>query len=354
MSMDEILRRPFSQWMEGTGPSADIVLSSRVRLARNIDELPFPHRMSEEQGKQVLDVVGEAVARINRSRELGKLEMTPLASLTPLDRQVLVEKHLISPQLAQDARHAGVILRQDESISVMVNEEDHLRIQCLCSGLQLEEAHALAGRVDDALEQTVGYAFDEQRGYLTACPTNVGTALRASVMMHLPALVMTNQIGRVLTAISQLGLAVRGLYGEGTEAIGNIFQISNQITLGQTEEDIIANLKGVTRQIIDQERAARDALLKGTRDQLEDRVCRAYGLLGNARIMSSEEAMRLLSDVRLGIDLGLLPNLAPRALNELLVVTRPGFLHKLANQELTPFERDLKRASLIRERLRAG
>lgn len=353
MPWERVVSNALSKWMEATGPASDIVLSSRVRLARNIEGLPFPHLMSEEQVEQVIKLVEAAVRELNLMGVAPKVELYRLGTAAPLDREVLVEKHLISPHHARESR-AAVAISDDEAISIMVNEEDHLRIQCLFPGLQLDEAWKLASRVDDALEQKITYAFSEKRGYLTACPTNIGTGIRASVMMHLPGLVLTNQAGRVIAAMSQVGLVVRGLYGEGTEAIGNIFQVSNQITLGHTEEEIIDNLKAVARQIIDQENAAREMLRKEMKEQLEDRIGRAYGLLSSARIMTSEEAMRLISDVRLGIDLGIITNVKPRVLNEFLVLTRPGFLQKLAGKELSPFDRDVRRASLIRERLKSA
>ncbi|HBK85330.1 MAG TPA: protein arginine kinase, partial [Firmicutes bacterium] len=269
-----------------------------------------------------------------------------------LDRQVLVEKHLISPDLAR-SRHPGaaVLVSDDEAISIMLNEEDHLRIQCLFPGFQLEECWKLTSSVDDLLESKLEYAFDATRGYLTACPTNLGTGLRASVMVHLPGLVLTQQIGKVLAAISQVGLVVRGLYGEGTEAVGNLFQISNQITLGPSEEEILQNLGAVIRQIVDQERSAQQALLKANRLAVEDKVCRAYGTLRHARLLSSQEAMRLLSDVRLGHDLGILTEIPYRTQNELLVLIQPAMMQRIADENMTENMRDFKRAALVRQRL---
>lgn len=337
--------------MEATGPSADIVLSSRVRLARNIEGIPFPHLMNDEQTARVMGLAEEGAKELNRYGFLGRVELFQLSEVSPLERQVLVEKHLISPQQAREVKGKAVAISEDETVSIMVNEEDHLRIQCLFSGLQLAQAWELANRVDDALEGKINFAFSERRGYLTACPTNAGTGIRASVMMHLPALVMTNQAPRVFHTINQLGLAIRGLYGEGTEAKGNIFQVSNQITLGRSEEDIVAHLNGVVTQLIDHERQARAALQKEAGEQLEDRIGRAHGILSSARIMTSDEAMKLISDVRLGIDLGIITNVSQKAMNELLVVTRPAYLQKLAGRELSPFDRDLKRAALIRSKI---
>jgi protein arginine kinase len=263
-----------------------------------------------------------------------------------------VEKHLISPNHAEESRNGAVILSHNEGISIMVNEEDHLRIQCLFPGLQLNEAWELASRIDDIFESRLDYAYDEKRGYLTSCPTNVGTGIRASVMLHLPGLVLTQQIGRIVHAITQVGLAVRGIYGEGSEALGNLFQISNQITLGQSEEEIIANLRNVVRQIIEHERGARQKLVAESRGRIHDRVSRSFGILAHAYVMDSKEAAQRLSDVRLGIDLGYLKGISPHVINELVVMTQPGFLQQYAGGKLSPEERDLRRAELIREKLK--
>ncbi|KKM12745.1 ATP:guanido phosphotransferase [Clostridiales bacterium PH28_bin88] len=350
MSIMDAIGRSKSKWMEGSGPHSDIVITSRIRLARNLEEVPFPH-IGEKAQQQVVNAVKKAVAAAEVERQVGKLEFISMNELPPLERQILVEKHLISPQQAQPGGQKAIVLREDEAISIMVNEEDHLRVQCLYPALQLHEAWRLANTLDDALENKLNFAFDERQGYLTTCPTNVGTGLRASVMMHLPALVMTKQAGRVLSALSQVGLAVRGLYGEGTEAIGNLFQVSNQITLGQNEEEIINNLSSVVKQIIDQERSSREVLMRESRVHLEDRVGRAYGTLTNARIISSQEALSLMSEIRMGIDLKLVKGVDARVLNELLVTIQPAFLQHSAGQEMESFERDVFRAKVIRQRL---
>lgn len=341
-----------SRWMEGAGPDGDVVLSSRIRLARNIQDLPFPYLASDSQTEAVNRQVSEAAGLL--SGEAGQMQFFRINEIPPLQRQVLVEKHLISPLLIKEPHNSAVLLRDDEAVSIMVNEEDHLRIQCLLPGLQIEKALAEANRYDDLLEQVLDYAYDEQWGYLTACPTNVGTGLRASVMVHLPALALTKQVNRVLSAIAQVGLAVRGLYGEGSEIVGNLVQISNQITLGQSEDEIIKNLHGVTRQIVEQEFQARQILLNEGRDRLSDRVNRAYGVLSHARLMSSQEAMQLLSDVRLGIDLGLIDEVSGTILKELMVMLRPACLQSEAGRDLDSHERDRERARLIRQRLADG
>ncbi|NLA27024.1 MAG: protein arginine kinase [Firmicutes bacterium] len=327
--------------MDGSGPEAETVISSRVRIARNIRGIPFPYLASDAQTRHVQEIVAGVAA--SQKKAFQKCAFIPMENLVSLEKELLVEKHLVSPFLARDSQHGALLLRQDEAVSIMINEEDHLRIQVILPGLQLEEALEEADRYDDFLEAEINYAYDENYGYLTACPTNVGTGLRASVMLHLPALIMTGQANRLLGALSQVGLAVRGLYGEGTEIIGNLVQISNQITLGQSEEEIIRNLDGVTRQVIEQEQAARQALLNKNRAQIGDRSWRSLGQLKFAQLMSSQEAMQLLSDVRLGYDLGLLKGITRKLLNEMMVVNSPACLQILAEKELTPAERDLER-----------
>jgi protein arginine kinase len=349
MSLKDIIGRTLSEWMKGTGPEHDTVLSSRVRLARNLAGIPFPGVAQEDQLKHVLQVVQEA------TRDQPLLQgaaFIRLAEVPQLERQLLVEKHLISPQQAQDAKAKAVIVRQDEAVSVMVNEEDHLRFQTLFPGLQPMEAWQLCSKVDDGFGERLEFAGSDRWGFLTACPTNVGTGMRASIMMHLPALAMADQMKRVVGAVSQFGLAVRGIYGEGSDAVGNIYQLSNQVTLGYSEEEIIGHLLQVTKQIIEQERAARDAIAKQSRIRMEDRVFRSFGVLTNARVMSTQEAMQLLSDVRLGIDMGLVRGLEASILQELLVMIRPAHLQELMGRELDAAERDVYRAMLIRERMK--
>lgn len=337
----------YSRWMEGTGPEAEFVISTRVRLARNICNFPFPSLASDDQLENIFRLV-EKIFRDHQDRLPG-FRFLNINALSPVYRQVLVEKHLISPLLTKETRARALAVAKDEVISLMVNEEDHFRIQCILPGLQLEQAWLTASRYDDILESQVDYAFQEEIGFLTACPTNVGTGLRVSVMLHLPALVITRRINHILAAISQVSLAVRGLYGEGTEMIGNLFQISNQITLGQSEEEIWQNLYGVTRQLINQEKKAREQLLNEGREKLADRAGRAFGILLHARLLSSQETMKFLSDVRLGVDLGLIKKVPIKVLNELLVATRPGCLQYLKGRPLNAYERDLERAVQIQK-----
>ena len=351
MSLDRFLNQAVSSWMSEEGPESDIVLSSRIRLARNIDQFQFSFLNSSEEALKVIETVKSRIKK-GSFANTGKMDLLMMDELQPLQKRILVEKHLISPHLAENANHGACLLSENEEISIMINEEDHIRIQCLYPGLQLLEALNTAFQIDDWLEEEINYAFDEKVGYLTSCPTNVGTGLRASVMLHLPGLVMTQQLNRIIPAINQLGLVVRGIYGEGSEALGNIFQISNQITLGKSERDIVEDLKSVVGQIVSQERSVRDTLVKTSNIQLEDRVYRSFGVLTNSRIIETKEAAKCLSDVRLGIDIGYIKDIPRNILNELMILTQPGFLQQYAGGPLRPNERDIRRASLIRERLK--
>lgn len=354
MKADNLLNSSFVRWMAADeGPESDIVISSRVRLARNLDLIPFPQILDRESGKKSLQTIENAWKK-STIPNLREMELLTFNQLTALERKMLVEKHLISPGHAEsDESYRGVLTNQDGSLVIMINEEDHLRIQCFLPGLQLQECYRQAQQIDDDLEQHLNFAFDERRGYLTSCPTNVGTGMRASVMLHLPAIAISGQTSQIFHNIAQLGMTVRGIYGEGTEVIGNFFQLSNQVTLGQTEEDIINNLTGITERITEQERLLRERLKEDMQYQLEDRVGRAYGILSSARVMNSNEAMALLSDVRLGVDLGILARIKPFALNELVIAIRPAHLQKKAGKEMDAFHRDIKRAEVIKERLAA-
>ncbi len=338
-------------WMKNGGPDSDIVLSSRVRLARNLAHTQFPQRLEGDQGKAVMNQIAQAVETLKPGWQL---QWQPLSEVSGIDRQVLVEKHLASPALVQDpVRFEGVVIDPTETVSLMVNEEDHLRLQVFLSGLQLNEAWQLANRLDDELESVLDFSYDANFGYLTACPTNLGTGLRASVMVHLPALVLTRHVPQLFTALAQIGVVVRGLYGEGSDVAGNIFQISNQVSLGFSEEEFIHNLTVVAEQIVGRERNARYLLTQSHALELADRVGRAWGVLTHARIISSEEALRLLSDVKLGEDLGLLTVPGKASFSELALMTRSGYLMKEAGRELSPGERDELRASILRKNLLA-
>ncbi|WP_418791388.1 protein arginine kinase [Phosphitispora sp. TUW77] len=351
MSIKDTLISTKTKWAEGEGPDIDVVISSRIRLARNLKDYPFPHFMSEEQADQILNAVRNVVIQNEAAGKLDYPEFILLSELTAIERQILVEKHLISPQHIQNPANRAVVLAADESVSIMVNEEDHLRIQCLLPGLQLEEAWNLANGTDDILEKQLDYSYCEKRGYLTSCPTNVGTGLRASVMLHLPCMVMTKQVGKIVAAVAQLGLAVRGYYGEGTEAYGNIFQVSNQVTMGYVEEEIVKNLLTVTTQVAAQERATREKIYNNNKSVIEDRIFRSFGIMSQARVMTSQEALKNISNLRLGVELGLLKDLNFAKINELIIITTPAFLIKKAGKDLNAEERDLLRAEIIREKI---
>ncbi|ADU28377.1 protein arginine kinase [Evansella cellulosilytica] len=351
MSLQNFISKAISPWMKNEGPDSDIVLSSRVRLARNLSNVPFPITASKEKLEENILLVKDKFAN-KTHHKFGDLELLKMEDMKQNEKRVLVEKHLISPNLSDESKAGAVLLSEDESLSIMINEEDHFRIQVLLSGFELSKGLTYANEIDDWMEDKVDFAFIEKRGYLTSCPTNVGTGLRASVMMHLPALVITRQMNRILPAINQLGLVVRGIYGEGSEALGNLFQISNQMTLGKSEEDIVDDLRSVVSQLIQQERAARETLLHQSKIQMEDRVYRSFGILSYSRTMESKEATQRLSDVRLGIDLGFINDVSGNILNELMILTQPGFLQQYAGEILSPEQRDQRRATLIRERLK--
>lgn len=334
-------------WLRENAPDSCIVISSRIRLARNIDKISFPHWANEGNLKDVILLVQNAVKKCSY---LINSKHYDLNKVTFLDKQYLIEKHLISPEQAS-SRNGYLIAGDKEMINIMINEEDHLRIQSMDAGLNLFEAWDIINKVDSDLSNELNYAISPQWGYLTACPTNVGTGMRASAMIHLPALTLTGQINKVLRGVSQLGLTTRGLYGEGTEALGNLYQISNQVTLGQTEEETIDRIKKITSQIIGYEKDAQEILTKESNEQLEDKIFRAYALLTHARIISSKEAMDSLSAVRLGVSINLLRNVSLETLNELLIIIQPAHVQKIFNSILTPEQRDVKRAELIREKL---
>ncbi len=337
-------------WYIENGPDSDVVVSSRVRLARNFKGYPFPFRMSKEQQEEILEKTKNAIFKGNEFMQKD-FSFTDISSLNTIERYALVEKHIISKEIVNNKNHSGLILSSDEKISIMVNEEDHLRIQCLESGMKMDSAWETCNRIDLLLEEDIDFAFNESLGYLTCCPTNLGTAIRVSAMLHLPALTMTGYIRTILDACGKLGIAVRGLYGENTEATGNMFQLSNQVTLGKNEEDIIKSIKNITYQIIEQERILREELYKQNKHKFEDRIFRSYGVLQNARIINTDECLKKLSDVRLGVDMGIITEIKITSINEIMLMIQPGGLQKVANKEITPEERDVIRAELIRQKL---
>lgn len=349
VSLKEMAATPGS-WLDGSGPHADRVLSTRVRLARNLRSVPFPLRARREQLSQVLPSV---VAAAEKSSLFSDLIVLKSSEMSQLEKQFLIERHLISNDFAEDSKSGALIVGADESTSIMVNEEDHLRIQVLCSGLQLGDTVKLASKIDDELDSSLEYAFSEELGYLTSCPTNVGTGMRASVLIHFPSLVLTKQISRVLQGIVQVGLAVRGFYGEGSEIMGNFFQISNQTTLGVDEKEAVTSLERVTNQIMEYEKKAMDVLMKDARVQIEDKVRRAYATLQSCRILTSKELISLASAVRFGISLGWDGLCDIATINELLILTQPAHIQKLFDKELSAAERNEIRAKMVTERLLA-
>lgn len=347
MKVDDLLEH-ISEWLRGTGPNSDIVISSRIRLARNLQDYSFPHWATKKQSEEVLENIIKAKDSLEYLKNSTVFRM---AELDGVDKQFLVERHLMSHEHAQKKNSHAVIIDEDEIVSVMVNEEDHLRIQVMQSGFNLPEAWNIINKLDDALSAKFDFAFLPEWGYLTACPTNTGTGMRGSVMLHLPALVMTRQINRVLAAIAKLSFTTRGLYGEGTQATGNFFQISNQVSLGRSEAEILSNITGLIKQIIEQENQAREVLLSHSRTVLEDRVNRSFGILKNAYIISSQETVELLSMLRLGSDLGMIKNVDRSSINHLFISTQPAHLQKLEKKKFSAQERDVKRAEIIRNKL---
>ncbi len=338
------------KWVSKEGEAGDVVLSSRVRLARNLKGFPFPNCANNQQLSEIGKTIESAVQIENC--HAGHFNILRVKDIDSIERMMLVEKHLCSPQFIDEPEYKWLIVNEEQSISLMVNEEDHLRIQAMASGFAVDFSLDLANKIDDCLEESLEYCFDENCGYLTTCPTNLGTGVRVSLMLHLPCLTMVEQIKKVLSALNHVGINVRGLYGEGTESYGNIYQISNQITLGRSEEELAGHLKSVCRQVIEQERNVREALYKESRIQLEDRLCRSYGILTEARLLSSEEALKLLSDVKLGVELDMISTVDKVKLKELMFLSRAALLQKVTGQEIKSCERDYYRAQLIRDYLR--
>ncbi len=336
------------EWLRGAGPESDIVISSRVRLARNLADFPFISRATPQDRVQIKESLRDAVLRIGENDSLLYIDVEDLAGV---DRQFLVERQLISRELAESQGARSVAIDQCEKFSVMINEEDHLRIQVMQGGLDLQSAGERINRIDDLIEEKVVYAYHDRLGYLTACPTNVGTGMRVSVMLHLPALVITRQIDRVFRSLQKISLAVRGLYGEGSQAMGDFYQISNQITLGRSEQELIKQVGDIVPVIIDYERQARDFLIRESHENLHDRVSRAYGILRTAQTISSEETMHLLSSVRMGVNLGLIEDLAIPTVNDLFIHTQPAHLQKLTGAELDTADRNIERARYLRGHL---
>ena len=337
------------EWLRAEGPHNEIVISSRVRLARNVRNRAFPG-WGKKQAR--LDVLEMIKSRVEELPEMQESFSALMQDLSAIEKQVLVERHLISREHAAKGVGSAVVMNRRQTLSIMINEEDHLRMQSMRSGLQLKQAFKLVDKVDTSLENDLEFAYDPRLGYLTACPTNVGTGMRASAMLHLPGLVLSELINQVVQAVNKIGLAVRGLYGEGTEAMGNLFQISNQTTLGEKEDEIIARLTKVIETIIEKEHDARQVLLQKKSNTLSDQIGRAYGVLTFAHAMSSKEALNLLSIIKLGMDLGAFPEDRRLSIDELFIETQPAHLQKNSQQKLNAEERDHLRAQIVRDRLK--
>lgn len=331
-------------WYLQSGKNSDVVISTRIRIARNLEDIPFVNKGNTKQLEQVLEKIENITPNIGYG-----LKFIRLKDLDDITKLSLIEKHIISPDFAVNNNDIGaILLNEEENICIMLNEEDHLRIQVFASGLDLEHLLDLATELDNAIDGLVTYAFNEKYGFLTACPTNVGTGMRASVMVHLPALTATGNINKVLEVVNSFGMNIRGVYGEGSDTQGNLYQISNKQSLGISEKEIINNLKLITEKIIEQERLARKYLAKNS-IELEDQIYRAYGILYNCRKISTEECKKLLSYVKLGTDLGILKELTDLKINQLELYTKPANLQKYLGKVLELQERDIARAEVIKQ-----
>lgn len=338
-----------SNWYVQTGKDSDIVISSRIRLARNIKGIPFTTKCKPEDLEKVINIMNNEVNSLGYGLKL--FRMDKIDNVTKLS---LIEKHLISPEFVAKTEKSitqnlkAILLNDDENICIMVNKEDHLRIQVFSAGLDLENLKNLIVEIDEKIDEACHYACDRKYGYLTTCPTNVGTGMKASVMVHLPALTITGNINKVLQIVSSFGMNIRGLYGEGTQSLGNIYQISNNQSLGLTEDEIVKNLNIITSKIIEQERLARKNLTKEPLE-LEDRICRSYGILTNARKLTSEECLKLWSDVKLGMDLGIIEGLTDLKVNKIRINSQSGNLQKYLGNNLNAYERDIERPKIIKQ-----
>lgn len=349
MKLDDFLAMS-GAWLAEDG-QAGIVVSSRIRLARNLHGVAFPDWAGEEECVRVQGQVLEALGQVPRLSPCFAVEM---ASLSLADKDFLHERHLISMELARKSRGSSLVVREDETLGVMVNEEDHLRLQAMRPGLALDDLWREIDALDSDIEERMRYAFSPELGYLTACPTNVGTGLRASVMLHVPGLRLANEIEPIIKGLGKIGLAVRGLLGEGTDASGNMFQLSNQTTLGEPEGVIIDRLCHIVSEVAAHERHARERLMEQRGNRVRDFVCRAFGVLSHARILGSDETLDLLSGLRLGIDLGIISRVDRADINRLTLYSQPGHLQKLAGRNVSPQERDEMRAGLVRECVQRG
>ena len=334
------------KWYQQSGEQGDVVISTRVRLARNLSGTPFPAGLTPERKREVAEKVREALKSGENAKDYDYLEMS---NMTARDALSMVERHLISPEFAQCSEGSALLLKKDESVSIMINEEDHLRLQVMRPGLDLDEAYREADELDTALDRKLHFAFDDRLGYLTQCPTNLGTGMRASLMLHLPALQERGAIQQLAGTVSKLGLTIRGLYGEGSKPEGAIYQLSNQVTLGISERSAIENLKGIANQILREERAGREQLRRSPR--FEDTVWRSLGLLRTARLLSHDEFMTLISNLRVGVAMGIIPDVGMDTISGLICDAQPATIMAAARRDMEPGERDAERAKMVRERL---
>lgn len=347
--IDRLLKNKVS-WLSDSGPDDDIAISSRVRLARNLEGARFPINSDAAELERIMNAILEAVKTtkcFDRSIDF------VLSELTELDRQLLLERRLISREFVDGRSGGGLVISEDEVCGLMINEEDHVRLQVMKPGLQLRKVWERIDDIDNRLGLELPFAFHKELGFLTSCPTNVGTGMRVSVMLHLPALVLDEKINAVIHGVSKLGLAVRGIHGEGSENLGNLYQVSNQSTLGDGEDKIVERLDTVIRQIINHEKNSRHNLLDKRQNFLLDHVGRAYGVLRHCYVISSEEALNSLSALRMGVDLGMFSSVDIHTVNELFIMTQPAHLQKYAGKELDSNDRDVYRASMVREKLKS-
>ncbi len=334
------------KWYQLSGEEGDVIISTRVRLARNLIDVPFPAGLSDERKREVSQRVREALKSKENPDEYDYLDMSNMSSRDALS---MVERHLISPEFSRGVEGSALLLKKDESVSIMVNEEDHIRIQVMRPGMDLDEAYNIADGLDTLLDEQLVFAFDDRLGYLTQCPTNLGTGMRASIMMHLPALHERGAIQQMANTVSKLGLTIRGLYGEGSKPEGAIYQLSNQVTLGISEQSAIENLKGIAAQIIREERAGRERLRQNPR--FEDMVWRSLGLLQTARLISHDEFMTLISNLRVGVALGIVPDIGMDTISGLINDAQPATIMAAARKDMESTERDMERANMVRARL---
>jgi protein arginine kinase len=330
--------------------SNDIVVSSRIRLARNLRASKFSSKISSDESYKIIDDVKTVIEKNKTTSKLG-FKLSYLKDIPEIEQNILVEQHIISPQLTKNKNQSAFMINKDKNITIMINEEDHLRIQVLSLGLNLEDGLKTANMIDDILEESLDYAYDKDLGYITSCPTNLGTGLRASTMLHLPALYLSNQLEKILLSISEIGVAVRGVYGEGTKSMGNLYQISNQGTLGASEETLVERIKQISLQLIKKENTIRRVLLKYSKIFLENEIYRAYGILKNARMIDTYEAMKLLSIVKLGIETEILENIDNKNIDKLITKIQDNNVQMLLEDGATPKSREVKRAEILREEL---